>query len=215
MAVLRTVLLALLLVASACGTDGGGSGLGGTDDPTSTTATPTTTTTTTLTDDMAACSAAGMDTEPEEQPGLPAAVAETRREIVGAAVQCDFDRLEELALGGSASFSYSFGEDGDPAGYWRRQEGSDRPPQPLRFLVGLLGRPHRLLEPEHGGTAHYVWPSAFGYDSWDAVPEEDKEALKPLYTEEDFAGFEQFGGYIGYRVGITVEGDWIFFVAGD
>lgn len=165
--------------------------------------------------DSAACSAAGMAAEPEEQPGLPAEVADARRAIVEAAVECDFDRLEELALGGSTSFSYSFGEDGDPAGYWRRQEASDRPPQPLRFLVGLLDRPYRLLEPEHGGTAHYVWPSAFGYDSWDAVPEEEKEALKPLYSEEDFTGFEQFGGYIGYRVGITVDGDWMFFVAGD
>lgn len=60
-----------------------------------------------------------------------------------------------------------------------------------------------------------MWPSAFAYDEWAAAPEEDKDALRPLYTEENFEGFARFGGYIGYRVGITEQGEWIFFVAGD
>jgi hypothetical protein len=28
-------------------------------------------------------------------------------------------------------------------------------------------------------------------------------------------GFERFGSYTGYRIGIAADGDWLFFVAGD
>ena len=49
----------------------------------------------------------------------------------------------------------------------------------------------------------------------DSVPEADKEVLRALYDEDDFATFSDFGGYIGYRLGITENGEWSFFVAGD
>lgn len=161
------------------------------------------------------CSSAGMERRPTPQSGLPAAVARTRSAIVAAAVACDYERLEKLALAGSRGFTYSFGASGNPGGHWLRQERSERGPKPLRFLVGLLERPYRLVEHEHRGFTEYVWPSAFAYDDWDSVPAPDREALKPLYTEKDFAGFARFGGYVGYRIGITPKGDWTFFVAGD
>ena len=47
------------------------------------------------------------------------------------------------------------------------------------------------------------------------MPEADKEVLRALYDEDDFATFSDFGGYIGYRLGITENGEWSFFVAGD
>lgn len=164
-------------------------------------------------DVVAACSAADLSPEPVEQPDLPERVREIRDRIVRAAVACDFEALEALALA-APGFTYSFGAEGDPGGYWRREE-DGRPPEPLRFLVGVLNRPYLRIEHTHRGEVRYVWPSAFGYDSWEAVPPEDKKALEPLYGEEDFESFARFGGYVGYRVGITAEGDWEFFVAGD
>lgn len=202
--------LLILVVASAL------SGCGGDDDgaagtTTSTTAdTTTTSTTTTVTTTAPACSAAGLDGEPESQPGLPAAVAEVRDAIAAAATDCDFERLEELA---ADRFTYSFGDGGSPAAHWRRQEAEGRPPEPLRFLVELLDRLHGTVESE--GSTTYVWPSAFAHDDWADVPAADRDALRPLYGEEDFEFFERFGGYVGYRVGITEGGDWVFFVAGD
>ena len=47
------------------------------------------------------------------------------------------------------------------------------------------------------------------------MPEEYIDDLRAIYTDADFDDFAQFGGYIGYRVGITESGDWSFFVVGD
>jgi hypothetical protein len=159
-------------------------------------------------DAHASCSAADHRGEPEPQEGLPPAVAETRAAIVAAAAACDIDRLVELA---ADPFTYSFGDGGAFGDFLRRQEAAGR--QPLHHLVELLDRPVGTVEVE--GRMQYVWPSAFAADDWDAVSEADREALKPLYDEEDFASFAEFGGYLGYRVGIEADGRWVFFVAGD
>lgn len=154
------------------------------------------------------CSAEGHPFPPEPQEGLPLSVAETRAAIVEAAVACDVGRLVELA---GEEFTFSFGGGDDFAGFLLR--GEERAPRPLRYLVELLDRPYETVEVQ--GQTQYVWPSAFAYDDWAEVPEADREALQPLYDEEDFTRFARFGGYTGYRVGISADGDWLFFVAGD
>lgn len=159
-------------------------------------------------DVLAACSAQELSADLEDQEGLPEPVVRTRTAIAEAAVDCDYTQLAALA---GEDFSYSFGADGDPVGHWRRGEASGA--EPLRYLVELLRRPYGTVRPPEG--SQYVWPSAFAYDDWADVPEEDREALKPLYDEEDFANYAQFGGYTGYRVGIDGGGDWLFFIAGD
>jgi hypothetical protein len=71
---------------------------------------------------------------------------------------------------------------------------------------------------ESDGLPIYAWPSAHTYGSWDAVPEAEKEALRPLYDDLDFGFFGEFGGYLGYRIGITLDGDWaqwIYAIDGD
>jgi hypothetical protein len=65
-----------------------------------------------------------------------------------------------------------------------------------------------------GDITYYAWPSAF-VTEWSAVPEADREALRPLYGDEDFAFWAEAGGYMGYRVGITEDGEWVYFIAGD
>ncbi len=60
-----------------------------------------------------------------------------------------------------------------------------------------------------------MWPSAFAYDSWEEIPSADLEALRTIYTDEELDQIATFGAYAGWRVGITEEGVWRFFVAGD
>ena len=52
------------------------------------------------------------------------------------------------------------------------------------------------------------------YERWADVPERERESPRPIYGDDDFRKFEQFGSYAGYRVGIT-SSEWIFFVGGD
>jgi hypothetical protein len=157
------------------------------------------------------CSAAGSSASLEPQPGLPDQVEEVRQAIAEAAVRCDYGRLAALAREGGEQFTFTFGDADDPAQYWRREEAIGG--EPMKFLAGMLDRPYGQVSA--GDLILYVWPSAATYPSWAEVPPEARNALRPLYGDEDFQQFAQFGSYIGYRVGITETGDWLYFVAGD
>ena len=159
------------------------------------------------------CSTEGLSAEVDPRPDLPHSVRHARQAIVDATVACDYRALAELAAAGDRSFTYSFADGGDPVGHWRRLEAQGAQDRPLRYLVELLRAPHGRREVE--GHTVYAWPSAFTYDDWSEVPEADRAALRPIYGDEDFASFERFGGYIGYRIGIAEDGEWLYFVAGD
>jgi hypothetical protein len=159
------------------------------------------------------CSAEVLGSELEGQPGLPAAVADVRYQVYEAARACDWDRLRDLVAGAGA-FSYSFGEDGDPVGFWQWEEFLHY--EPMLYIAGMLARPFGVIPDGEGPI--YAWPSAHAYGSWAEVPEAEKEALRPLYGDLDFGFFEEFGGYLGYRVGIDLEGDraqWTYAITGD
>jgi hypothetical protein len=156
----------------------------------------------------ARCSAAGLAPSPVPLE-LPGPTAEMRRSIVAAATGCDFGRLAALATPGT--FSYSFGQRGDPAAAWRTREMDGKPV--LRILVELLDRPSASRPV--GSQTQYVWPRAYAYERWIDVPPEARDELTPLYGPSDFENFERFGTYSGYRVGITAGGDWQFFIGGD
>ena len=156
---------------------------------------------------QAACSGAAADPLPPQR--LPAEIAATRAAIAAAARACDYAALEALAQGGERPFTYSFGGGNAPGRFWQEQE--ERGDRPLWTLVEVLRRQFREL-PEVG---QHVWPAAFGYDDWSSVPQDARDELSGLYGPRDLSGFEQFGAYVGYRVGIGADGEWLFFVAGD
>lgn len=161
------------------------------------------------------CSASDAASEPAAQPELPERVSEMRLAVHEAAVQCDLEELAELALAGSRDFTYSFGEGDDPASHWQRREGEGD--EPLLTLSRVLDLPHATIETQFEADRYetvHVWPSAFADDAtdadWDAVVDAG------LVTAAEAQRMrEEFGGYLGHRVGITSDGEWVFFVAGD
>jgi len=181
------------MILAACGEQGGTPDEGARD---------------TLPADAAACSAAGLSPNLSATEGLPDAVTRTRRAIMEAAVACDVERLVGIAREGGLSFTYASGDTIPPADYWRAREA--RGERPLAMLVGTLERPYTVEEDPIPPSPVYIWPSAFA----NVATGFDLMALEGLYTDQEIASFIDRGVFSGWRVGITVDGGWWFFVRG-
>jgi hypothetical protein len=155
------------------------------------------------------CSTAGLRlTLPEQD--LPPEVADVRERIFGAAVACDYDTLEQIALEQGAGFTFSYGGETDASDHWRSAEeaGIDQP-LPMRALATILAMPYTRNE-----TGSYAWPTAYSESPTDEAWQTLVDA--GLYTQEQVDSMKAGGtGYLGYRTAITADGDWQFFVAGD
>jgi hypothetical protein len=205
------VLAALALALAGCGSEDADEA--GSSEPTTTEAVtetlPATTETETETQtETGECSTSGLRlTLPEQK--LPAAVAEVRQRIYDAAVACDYDTLEQIALEKGAGFTFSYGSGTDASEYWGEvEESSSEEPKPMRALATILTMPFTRNE-----SGSYAWPTAYSENpsegAWQAL------AASGLYSQDVVDQMKAGGMYLGYRTAITADGDWQFFVAGD
>jgi hypothetical protein len=148
------------------------------------------------------CSASGLSADLAADSALPAAVAETRQKVAEAAVACDYDRLQAIALE-QDGFTYSYGGETSAADFWAGEE--ERGEQPMKVLV------ESLRQPGHEYQGNWVWPRAYA----DTPSDADWQALSGIYSQDEITSWRETGQFLGYRVGITPSGDWQFFVAGD
>lgn len=206
---MRAVALAVLvLTVAACGGNDPTPDEAGATEPVTVTETVTRTETV-VAEPEVACSTAGLRlTLPEQD--LPPEVADVRKRVFDAAVACDYETLEQIALEKGEGFTFSYGGGGSAAEHWRDvEEANAEEPLPMRALAAILAMPYARNE-----TGSYAWPTAYGESPTDA----DWQALVDagLYAEEQVELMRTQGtGYLGYRTAITPEGDWQFFVAGD
>lgn len=205
--------LALLILLAGCGAESDEAAAPGpvTVTITQTTAAPTTAETETeaTPEPSESCSTAGVRlTLPEQE--LPEVVASVRQRIFAAAVACDYDEVQRIALEQGEGFTFSYGAETSAADFWRgvEESGDD---EPMLDLVRILSIPYTRNE-----TGSYAWPSAY-----DETPtDEDWQALVEagLYSQakvDEMRNAPGAGGYLGWRTAITADGDWQFFVAGD
>lgn len=165
----------------------------------------TSATITTSTIPAVSCSATGLSAPADQD--LPDAVASKRAAIIESALACDLEALEAAA---SPTLNTSFGG----GGFQNLIEWESQGRGELGTLVKVLSTPFAEQQFEDGPT-YYVWPAAFAYETWEEIPPEQLAALSALYTQEELDQIAIFGSYAGWRVGITEDGDWTFFVAGD
>ena len=152
------------------------------------------------------CSTAGIRlTLPEQE--LPPEVADVRRRVFEAAVACDYETLEQIALEQGEGFTFSFGGGTSAAEHWRTLEESGAE-EPMRVLATILTLPYTRNE-----SGSYAWPTAYQ----ESPTEADWQALVDagLYSQEQLDSMKAAGSFLGYRTAITADGDWQFFVAGD
>jgi len=145
---------------------------------------------------------------------IPQAVARMRELIVEAAASGDIERLRPLLGKGETQTQVSIteGED-DPIAALKGLSGDGEGVEILAILLDLLST--GFVEVDKGTPdAMYVWPY-FAEKPLASLTAPEKVDLFRLVTAGDFTEMQEFGSYNFYRVGITVDGQWKFFVAGD
>ena len=146
---------------------------------------------------------------------LPQAVQDTRKKILDIAKAGKIDALKPLlGDGGEASPLLSLGEyDGTPLEFLKSLSGDSNGQELLAILVDLLEAGYVHLD---AGTPSevYVWPYFFAYPL-EKLDDRQMVELYQIVTAGDFEEMKGVGAYIFYRLGITPDGSWKFFVAGD
>ena len=145
---------------------------------------------------------------------LPEPVRRMRDRLVEAAKSGDIERLRPYLGLGDDMAQLSFGDvDGDPIAFLKSLSGDPDGHEILAILEEVLDAGFVHLEP---GTPNeiYAWPYFFGLPL-DRLDARQKVELFKIVTAGDLEDMKQFGAYIFYRVGITPEGRWAFFVAGE
>lgn len=145
---------------------------------------------------------------------LPAPVQKMREALVVAAASGDIEKLRPLMGSGEDETQVSVG---------------DAPEDPIAALKSLSGDPDGrevlaiLLDIISTGAAHtdkgtpqeaYVWPY-FAEKNLDTLSPPEAVELFRIVTAGDVTDMKEFGGYNFYRLGISPDGKWKFFVAGD
>ncbi|MBP1860700.1 hypothetical protein [Rhizobium herbae] len=143
---------------------------------------------------------------------IPEPVARMRELIVEAAASGDIERLRPL-LGKGPTQTQVSETDGDPVETLKGLSGDPQGIEILAILLDVLSAGFVLTEK---GTPDemYVWPY-FTEKRLSSLTPPEKVDLFRLVTAGDFAQMEEAGNYNFYRVGITPDGQWKFFVAGD
>lgn len=145
---------------------------------------------------------------------LPEPVRRMRGLILEATKSGEVDRLKPLlGMGEDATMLSLGGIDGDPIEFLKQQSGDGEGHEILAILEEVLeagfvhidiGKPEEL----------YVWPYFFAVPLEKLTPPQFVELFR-IVTAGDYEEMKNYGAYVFYRVGITPDGRWTFFVAGD
>jgi hypothetical protein len=143
---------------------------------------------------------------PASTSGLPAAIEQSRAQLLDAAESGDYEALAELMP--TTGFEYTFGDevDGGPIAYWQELERTTDE-RPIEALAAILKMPYVL------SRGYYYWPWAYAVASSDDLSPHERDLLAPIGAPSEF--FPEGTGYLGWRAGIAPDGTWVFFVAGD
>ena len=134
--------------------------------------------------------------------------------IVAATKAGDIEALRPLLATGEEGTTLSFGGvEGDPIKFLKEISGDGEGHEILAILEEVLEAGYVHLEPGTDGEI-YVWPYFFSVPLDSLTPAQRVELFR-LVTAGDYEDMKNYGAYIFYRVGITPEGKWAFFVAGD
>ena len=145
---------------------------------------------------------------------LPEPVKRLRALIMEACLSGDLEQLRPLLGTGDDAPQLSFGDsEGDPVEFLRSISGDGEGQEILAILYEVLSAGYVHLDAGEP-TELYIWPYFFAVPLETLDPRQRVELFK-LVTAGDYEDMKNFGAYIFYRAGISPDGRWVFFVAGD
>jgi hypothetical protein len=137
-----------------------------------------------------------------------------RTMMIEAAKSGDPEKLRPLLGLADAQTQLSLGGiDGDPINYLKELAGDEGGQEILAIIEEVLSAGFVHIEP---GTPNelYVWPYFFAIPLDQLTPAQRVELFK-IVTAGDYEDMKTYGAYIFYRIGITPDGKWSYFLAGD
>jgi hypothetical protein len=145
---------------------------------------------------------------------LPLAVREMHDKIVEACKSGDIEKLRPLIGSGSDQTQLSLTEiEGDPITFLRDLSGDTDGQEILAILEMLLETGYVHINVGKPDEA-YVWPYFYAMPLSRLDARQRVELFK-IVTAGDYEDMKTYDAYVFYRVGITPQGRWAFFVAGD
>jgi hypothetical protein len=145
---------------------------------------------------------------------LPVPVRELHDKLVAAAKAGQIEAVRPMLKTGEDPTQLSLaGTDNDPITFLKSLSGDEGGQEILAILLEVLeagyvhldaGKPEEL----------YVWPYFFAVPL-DKLTDMQRVELFKLVTSGDYEDMKSFGAYIFYRVGISPDGKWQFFLAGE
>jgi hypothetical protein len=145
---------------------------------------------------------------------LPFPTRQMHRLLTEAARSGEIERLRPYIGSGHDVTLLSFGElEGDPIDFLKSLSGDGEGYEILAILQEVLEADFVTLEKGTPDEIH-VWPYFYGVRLDELTPPQRVELYR-LLTHNDHEEMANLGAYMFYRVGITPEGRWRFFVAGD
>lgn len=145
----------------------------------------------------------------------PEPVRRMREQMIEAAASGDIERLRALMNPGTdqTQILMETSEDTDPVAALKQLSGDDEGIEILAILIDILST--GFVRVDVGTPSEtYVWPYFAEKPLAMLTPPEKVELLR-IVTAGDFAEMEELGNYNFFRLGITPDGKWKFFTAGD
>jgi len=146
---------------------------------------------------------------------LPAPVQALRERLLAAAKTGDIEQLKPLLEGGAhpPNLGADATQDRDRIGFLKSISGDPEGREILAILSEVLEAGYVHVDV---GTPQelYIWPYFARYPLDRLTPPQLVELFR-LLTASDYDEMKSFGAYLFYRVGITPDGQWSEFQAGD
>ncbi|MEZ5872517.1 MAG: cytoplasmic protein [Nitratireductor sp.] len=145
---------------------------------------------------------------------LPFPARKMRELLLEAAKSGDIEKLRPFIGEGDDQTILSFGGlEQDPIEFLKEASGDGQGYEILAIMIDLLEAGYVRVEPDTENEL-YVWPYFFAIPINKLTPQQSVQMYR-LLTYGDYEEMRDFGAYVFYRVGITPQGRWRFFVAGD